>query len=601
MAAPRPAARRTRPRTTAAAQRRSSPAGAVFVVTIRRYRARRALSRRGRASIWHYIRMRKPAPADAVRRILAWAAPLVCLGVFACFYFPIRRFLSVGSPGVALVASDLLRRLPGLLHGNWSGSAIPLVDGFKHGPGEYYVSMLFILLWGHTPAAMFWRDGALAAIAIVTTYLLGWSLYRDRWAAFLAALILATSPGFVLYSMLGGLTGGVQVALAPASLYLLLRYADERKPWLAYAGCAALGFALLCRSTMAAFVLGLLVFAGLYRRAAVSFMPLQRAERRRFAWRCLLSFFLMLSPFVAACAFDLKGFWSYWGERLIVREEAGSNLDYWNNLIIRLGHVSRLLKGRDALHFFVEDPARYPASSQWFLAAAALGSAGYMANALYRRKPIAKRWFLPWVIAAVYLLISPFSPSRLRVMHLFPLLPLLYLAACAVIALPLRPRARGMIIASFLAFAASRVRAEIIFFRTFYAELARVGVWEPNLSAETLDLAERFSARPKEVPVFFGGPADTLNYVSGRSIDASALGDLSDAAASPSREAWDGVVRNENSRFVVTVEPGGASDESVALAALRAETSRRGLGLALEGAIKRPDGRPLFAIYRAER
>jgi 4-amino-4-deoxy-L-arabinose transferase-like glycosyltransferase len=535
--------------------------------------------------------MRKPAPSDA-------AGPVLGAALFLVFYVPVRRYLGVPSPEVAFLAGGYPGWLTGLLQGRWS-VLFPVVDGFKHGPGEIYVTIPFMLLFGHTPAAMFWRDGAFAVLAVAATWSLGLALYRDRWAAFLACVLLATSPGFVLYSMVGGMTGIVEAALAPASLYLLLRYADERRPFLAYRGFACLGFALACRTTMAAFVLGLLAFAILYRRAAAALLPPRPEERRRLVLFCLLSFALCLSPFVAPCALDPRGFWSYWIQRLFVREEAGSNLDYGSNLLLRLRHVGALLADRDALRFFVFDPGRYPASSRWFLGSAASAGAARIAYSADRREPFPRRWLLPWVLAGVFLLVSPFSPSRLRVMHLFPLLPLVFLACCSPLASPGGRRWRAALISAYLLFAAFRIRAEVDFFRTFYADLARSGIRDPNLSASTLELSGWLARRPGPPPIFFAGPADAVWFLTGGTVRASSLGGPDGASAGPSPDLLDAALSSRDARFVAIVDPGGDFDESGSVAAVKREASRLGLGLVLEGRINRPDGDPIFAIYRA--
>jgi hypothetical protein len=534
--------------------------------------------------------MRKPAPAEAA----AWAAPAPGLAVLAAFYLPVRRYLGVESPNVARLAADGALRALGVLHGRWPGLSVPLLDGFKHGPGDWLFTVPFVLLLGSSPAAIFWRNGAAAGAAIATTCLLGRALYRDRWAAAAGGLILATSPGFVLYSMLGGLTGATVTALVPACLYFLLRFADERKPRLAYLGIAALALALDCRSTAAAFLLGLAAYVWLDRRALAALLPPPGTERRKFAARGAAVFAAVLSPFAAACAARPREFLAYWSARLVVREEAGSNLDYASNLVIRLRHAWLLLKDGDGLRFFVADPDRYPGTSGALLAAALLASGGWLLVRSLRGKEFPRRWLLPWVVMLVFLLVSPFSPSRLRVMHLFPLLPLACLAACSGIAAA-PPRMRPAILAALLAFSAARARAEYVFFRIFYADLARAGVWDPNLSTAALDLAGWFAKRPEATPVLFGGPAAVLHFVSGGAIPAIEF--QPEAAPSP-RAAWDGVLGIKDVRFVVVVDPGGVFDESGARAALRREASRRGRSAELEETLRRPDGSPVFEIYR---
>ncbi|HXS99980.1 MAG TPA: glycosyltransferase family 39 protein, partial [Elusimicrobiota bacterium] len=361
--------------------------------------------------------MRRHGHARIARALLAVVPPLFCLGLFFIFYLPIRRYLGVPSPRLGLVAWDCLRGLPGLLHGRWSALDIPLLDGFKHGSGEFYVTIPFVALFGHTPAAMLSRDGVLGGLAVWTTYLLGLALYRDRWTSFFAALFLATSPTFVLYSMIGGRAGIAETALAPAALYFLLRYADERQTRLACLGSAALGLAFACRSTMAAFIVGLLVYAAFYRRAAAGLLPAQSVRRRRLLLGCFISFFAFVCAFAWACAVHLGEFWSYWSQRFGARDEVGNNLDYAGNLLQRLRQMANLAEGKDGLWFFVERTKAFPSSSLAF-PAAALAIAAILL--VVRRKETPRRWTMPWVVAIVYLLLSPFTPSMARVMHLFP-------------------------------------------------------------------------------------------------------------------------------------------------------------------------------------
>ena len=533
--------------------------------------------------------------------VLAAAPALLCMGVFAFFYFPIRHYLGVGCPRFASAAWDFVRQVPDLLHGRWSVLDLPLLDGYRHGPGEHYFTIPFVLLMGHTPAAMLWREGVYACLVILATHQLGRVLYRDRWAAFMAALIMTTSPGFILYGIFGSTTGMTQAALAPASLYFFLRYADERKTWLACLGSACLGLALDCRSTMAAFILGLVVYVCLDLRAAAALIPPQPARRWRLMLGCFFSFFVFMLTFAKTWITQPAAFLSYWAGHLAQREGGiGNNLNYWNNLMLRLHQMSWLLKGQDYLHIFVEDPGRYPESSQWFLALAASGSAIYAIFLHFRRKALPRRWALPWVVSIVYLLASPFTPTAMRVIHLFPLLPFICLVSSSAIALA-SSRFRAPVIALFLLFAASRVRTEFLFFREFYAEVARVGVWEPNLSSAALDLASWFSRRPDAVPVVFHGPAYTLSYLSGGKTRVRILSEALDLPAPESRKAWDEVLRVEDAFFVVGADPHDDFDAARGFPALKLEAARRGLVVNRVDEIDRPDGRAAFTIYQAGR
>ena len=533
----------------------------------------------------------KLQPPRVSNKVLDIGLPLASILVFSLFFFPNAGFVGLypDEAMVGRVAWAFLRRLPQLMEGPVSirlfGLYFPLNADYSHGPGEFYSTVPFVWLFGPTAQAIHWRSALCAFAAIAAMYRLGWVLYRDRWAAFFGCALLAASPSLTCMSFYGVEFGALEVAAGLAGLCLLLHYAEHRRPAFAYWGCASLGFALSSRSTMFAFVIGLGIFAGLFRKEVLGLLPARPKERARFIAVCAGVIMLFCAPLLTA--YLVGGLWPRLRAHLLVQETGARNFgDYGDNLLVRFKQLRRILTDMPyAWKFKMADFPHSP-SSQLLMIGAVLSGTFLALRAAVLRKPGASRWMLPCVIGSVYLLLSPFCPTSLQPCHLFPILPLAYLTASSLVAMPRRPAARIPLILAFLLFTGYRVCSSAALFRDFHAQASRTRVF-----AVAEDLSDWLIVHPGYRPVFLGWGGEHFRYFS----MGKPAGYLDAAEPSFERQA-DELLKTDGNLFVFSAESTG---EMPALFALLGERARRsGKALARVDSILRPDGTLAFDLYR---
>lgn len=531
-----------------------------------------------------------PARKDARRynermKRLPGLVPFLCIAFFAWLYWSMARVAGVPWEDTYL-GYRALKFFRDPLHP-------PLIWTYKHGPGDFYMTMPFVAILGHTAAALRWRNAVFAALALWSTHALGLRLYRDRAAAALAAALLAACPSLVVLSTTGAFAGIGELALGVTGLLFLARYADERRPASAVLGAACLGWALSGRTTMAAYLIGLGAYAALFRADIRALLPPDPAARRRLAAASLAAFAFFLLP-VAAALLLQRDVAAQWVAHVRTQESGRSNLRYWDNLLERLDHAELLFKGRVHLGVFVENRKSLGVPGQRALEAAlAAGAIGLAWAARRRRLP--RRWLLPWIVGGVYLLLSPFSPSSLKSMHLFPALPLFFLAACAIVPLTAGTRLRAWVVAALALLTLVRAAAAVRTFREVDAELARRDSQEIDVSRALTDLALWANERRPASLVFLArGCEGTAEYYSGGAVVGRELRlDRPGAAPAPADAL-------EDPRAYFVSEPGSPGAET-AFAAFSAAAARAGRAADPAGRIDRPDGSPAFVLYRAVR
>lgn len=534
----------------------------------------------------------------AGRRLDA-AACAACCAVFLSFFWLIGRRVGLGvdGPWLGFEAWEFWRGVLRLLarpsaRALWAVPA-PLIWYYKHGAGEVYVTLPFLWLFGPTHAALLARDGFFGAAAVAATYALGLRLYRDRAAAAGAALLLASWPAFVTFSVRGTCAGVAEVAFCAGGSWLLLCFLDEGRPAAALSGAALLGLALACRTTVAAYLAGLAVCAALNRGAVERALPRERARAARLAAGCALALLAFSVPYAVAAVRDPQHVAGMWLERLDEREDGGRNSCVLQDLGVRLEQLGRLADGTASLGVFARRPDRYRVGGWPLLALALLSAAG-----LALRRRLAGRRSAPVVVGAVYLALSAFSPSALRAMHLLPILPLLCLAVCGLAAQapPGRRRAALAVLGLLTAY---RTAGAAGFSWRLQSELARTGGATARVSVVEKAVWEWFSARPgTRAVVLVGGPGGPDRALRLRSrgrlpvemFEEDLIGQPAD------RDAFRAAVADPSARFVVDLT-------RVASPApfyhLRAQAARRRLRLEKEAVLGAPDGDPVFAVYRA--
>ena len=511
--------------------------------------------------------------------------------VFSLSFFPSVR--SVGLwPDEAMigrVAWAILRQIPQLMDRTVSlrlfGLYFPLNGDYSHGPGEFYSAVPFVWIFGPTAQAIQWRSALCAFAAIAATYRLGWVLYKDRWAAFFASVLLAASPGLACLSFYGAEMGATQVAAGSIALCLLLLYAERRRPAFAYGGCAALGFALSCHSKMLAFIFGLGAYAWLFRGEVRTLLPPRPKERARFLAVCAGLILLFCVPLIVA--YLIGGLWPSLRAHLLVQESGARNLDdYGPNLLVRLKQLQRILT--DMPYAWKFKMADYPDFfvSRLLLNGALVTGAILALREAFLKRPAARRWMIPVAIGSAYLLLSPICPTSLQPLHLFPIVPLAYLTASSLVAMPRRRAARVPLILAFLLFTVYRVRSGAALLRGFHEQASRSRIF-----AVAEDLSAWLIAHPGFRPIFLGWGGEHFRYFS----MGMPAGDLDPAEPSFERQA-DELLKTDGNLFVFSAESTGEMPALFPILEKRAH--RNGKALAHVDSILRPDGTLAFDLYR---
>lgn len=517
----------------------------------------------------------------------------VCVLIFAAFYALFLRRVGLGDDDawIGAEAWRVLAWLGSSLRAPAQTSAAPAFLTHwtvHHGPGELYLTLPFLLAGGPSRAALISRNAFFASAALAATYRLALQIWDDR-AAMLACLALATSPCFVVYSAVGIHSGLAPTALCLIGSSLLLDYARSRDARFAHAAAAALSAALACRSTVAGLLLGLGLLAAIFARRLALAIPPQGAARRRFLAILALVFSAFQAPFAlywivharVACA---------WAKRiLLLWPEDGRILTLPGNLAQRLTQLKALLDGNGDLNYFARDASLYSIGGTWAILLAAAGTFAL----LELRGKWSLRRALPFVVPAGFLAASTLSPTLLRPYHLFLILPFLYAAAFGLAAAaPPRLAPAALLLLSGLA--AWRGAAAVSFFARLDDELARTGGYTAQHSICEKDLSTWLERRPGTVPVVFGELTSGLPSIAFRSRGKI----VPIGVPFPEPGGWRSHLSSDAARLIFDATE---SADPAMLPFVRAQASRIGRRLTLVEEIRRPDGHPVFAIYRASR
>ena len=142
-------------------------------------------------------------------------------------------------------------------------------------------------------------------LAVIACWTLARDLTRSTYTATVAALLVAVSPVFVIYSG-QEMTDVPSVLLVTLALIIHLRGLTSRRMWMVLLGAALLGLAANVRET-AAFYAPLLAIA--------PFFYGWKLRPREIAWTllaCLVFVFMAFAPFAVWYAMDLSGYRVAW-------------------------------------------------------------------------------------------------------------------------------------------------------------------------------------------------------------------------------------------------------------------------------------------------
>ena len=502
------------------------------------------------------------------------AAVAAACGVYAASYLRLMRhfWAEEDDAQFVLAAGDWL----------WRGAPAGRLWGFRHGMGDFWLSVPFLAAFGPGDAALQWRNGTFGLLGIYACGLLSFELGAGLFGSAAAALLLALTPGWVILSERGITSSMAGCVFAALSLALWLRAARTGRPWLSAPAALLLGAALWTNSTKAIWALELAA-AGCVGALSSPWAGLPPKKKRALMAACLVLFLLPQAP--AVLGIFNPYFFEFW-----------TKVAHWRNNfrpgLLASGLAKRLAQSADLL-----DARRLRA-----IPLAALG--GTIAVLAARSGRLTRRDALPWIIIALYIPLSLLSPGDLYIAHLLVLLPLFWAGVCALAAKPARPASRAL--------AAAALAGLLCWRAVSFAQMLRNEGPYRDGALPARALFAYFENRAELRPVFVGEAPffGTLFYSRGRIVPLRIDGGPEDSANSPSSHQfddrpperidpeaqWNAAFSAPNARFVILSRGRTSSMKGDFLTRL----ARRGLTARREAVIPGPGGDPAYDIYRLE-
>ncbi|MFI5349835.1 MAG: glycosyltransferase family 39 protein [Elusimicrobiota bacterium] len=520
-------------------------------------------------------------------------------------------FLALHMPGASSHAihpdeSDLLYPMLGLLRQNADllrhcvvihiGSFFfPVMIHTYHGPYEGYLSLPFLVLFGNTSRAVFYRAAFFDALSTGLIYWAARALFKDRLAALLAGFLWATS-GFALASDFGLFWGTSVIGMVMLSVVSAADWFETGRPGAFVAASAWLGLACAARTWTVALPLAVLLAAIPFRRELRR--PLGSLSPRRLA-AAAGAFLVFFAPSLIGNALSnwstLRFFATPGAAPAMPFSEALATV--WRGLwdLLRAQTDRFPLIGNDR----VPDALLGTIVAWGFLLAAAL----VLAEALRRRVaggPLPKRHLFLLGVFAVYVLLSALSPTNKNANHLYPVLPFLYMNLAAFPLIFARVHLRRAAWALVFSFAAYSAAHNLRVIRWYQAAARAKGGSGPESSSAILDLSAWLTREKIRNPVVASliNVSGSLLYFGGGEIVPEDTSWGQNPAAPVDRGRWIQTVCAEDRTFIVTVDPLPERSTAPALAAIARAC---GKPFVKSRDFLSRDGRVVFAAYRTRR
>ncbi|MEE8425096.1 MAG: glycosyltransferase family 39 protein [Elusimicrobiota bacterium] len=400
--------------------------------------------------------IKKKLPFQLLKTDFLWDILLCSIPLLVYLFFALPRLRYPGlffdEVTVALPALDLLApsARPGF-YLNLAGLHLPLAIHPYHGAMDAYFIAPFIFLWGTVPEALRLYGAFFGGATIILMYLLLRGLYADRNLAGFGAGLLAVHPTFISGTHIGLHAASILLFFTLAVLLSLLYWRRTKRMRHLYLAVFLLGAAMACRSWMI-YVIGTLVLMAL----AFYFRPLAAELRRRTGRSALRAALLAL---IFACGAlpltihmllaQVRGQMGE-GRKITSVAKAANNRHILGNLAERARQIASLL-GKDVfleMQFDRREHAPYrfygplfALSLLWLL----------LSPCLPRRRLDWKKNAAAALPVLIFWLLSPFTLSTLKYIHLFSILPLAVIMAAAAakgVLVRLSPNRRHLILAS---------------------------------------------------------------------------------------------------------------------------------------------------------
>ena len=224
------------------------------------------------------------------------------------------------------------------------GHRLPIMVSEYVGPVSTYLTLPFFLLFDVSVFSLRLTTIVFAVGTIIFTFYF-LKLFFDRRVAFLAALLLAVNPAFIMWSRQGNHVSSLMSFMATGSLYCLYLWYKKRKDVCLYIGSFLLGLGL-CQKIVFLWFIMALGLAVLTQRTnvlevgswkVVSF-GVKRLGLSLFSFCAGLSMMLWYNLTTPGTIRMILS-------NLVVTSEGVSNLDFMTNVLKRVEDFKRVLSG----------------------------------------------------------------------------------------------------------------------------------------------------------------------------------------------------------------------------------------------------------------
>ena len=233
------------------------------------------------------------------------------------------------------------------------GHRLPIMVSEYVGPVSTYLTLPFFLLFGVSVFSLRLTTIVFAVGTIIFTFYF-LKLFFNRRVAFLAVLLLAVNPAFVMWSRQGNHVSSLMSFMATGSLYCFYRWYKKRKEFCFYIGSFLLGLGLCQKIIFLWFImaLGLAVLTQkMNLREIIAFRTWVRDRARKAIGLGIKRLGLSLLSFCAGLSMMLwynlttPGTIRMILSNLVVTSKGTNNLAFLTNFLKRVEDFRRVLSG----------------------------------------------------------------------------------------------------------------------------------------------------------------------------------------------------------------------------------------------------------------
>ncbi|MFQ5822870.1 MAG: hypothetical protein ACE5JB_02320 [bacterium] len=339
-------------------------------------------------------------------------------------------------PAIAILKGHLggepIQIDPSIIH--LFGRPFPLMFNYYTGFVKTYLCLPFFAIFGFNVYTIRGTALLLGLTALVFTFLFAHKLTNNKFVAFASTLFMATDASYIFYTRTDYAVVGTMMAFKMISLFFLLKWWQYPKIKYLVIGSFVLGLGISDRASFLWILFSLMAFAILfvYKQLKQKWHSKQISGKDVAA--SLISFTVGASIFIA---FNVATFGGTFRPVLATfgsHSTTVNNLNFFNNLFLRLQMLTDVLSGKYLFHHYFESP-RY-ITDQWvwsgslFSLAFTLAFFYFVGKAVFTflkdRQVDTKEGFL--ILMSLSLLLwSCFTPTLFRGHQLIMLYPFIHI------------------------------------------------------------------------------------------------------------------------------------------------------------------------------